>query len=327
MNWPIGASFPPGTSGYPVPNPGYAVPTPAAGFPAPAPVPQYAVPSGPPLPQIPAPQPAAPAQNFGRVALGGEEILDGAGVPPELRGRKVADVMRVYQTLADNFIANRRQQQPPVPQQQPPVPPASPASNAESDAEFWKAPTENIRNLVRQVTQEVVQPIQQQNLAQGARGAVEQARQRIQDFGMLEADIIDIARNAPPEALANPEYWEHAADLARGRRIRSGQYQPPQAPQQTAEHRSIFGPLVTPATQPYPQPVNPNPAPAAPALAYGGYNRPPTAQFFTEAPTAPTPYANTHGVVLSPAQLEVARLSGISPEQYAAMASLNNKPF
>jgi len=305
MNYPYGVSMPPGT----VPAPAYGAPTQ---------VPLAAPPVYQQAPQIPTQPQAAPPGKF---SLSGDEILDGDGVPAELRGRKASEVFRIYGTLADDFIARKRAGRP---QQQPPQQQAQPQPQQEQPSLFQDDnPDERIAQIVRQVVGEAVQPFQQQSLEQGRRTAYDQARQQIPDFQSLEADILDVVKGSSDEALANPEFWQHAADLARGRRARQ-QPQPQQQAQALPFQENPFSqapmqypqPQMPPTQQQIPAPYVTQPSPAV---------RPATSQFFTEAPTAPSPYANTHNAALTPAQMQVARLAGVSPEQYAAMAALQQR--
>ena len=306
------------------------------------------------------PQQQSQQQNVPRLSLSGNEILDGASVPPELRGRKVSDVMRIYSTLADDFITRNRQQgqgqnsqQQQQPQQQQQNSQRQGQQNSQSQGQqqaqnpdFWQNPDESLTNIVRQVVEEAVSPFQQQSMAQASRQALQQARQTIPDFQDLEPDIMEAVKGSSPEALANPEYWQHAADLARGRRMRNAQnphsQQQPQQPEQNAltgqparAENSIFGPSAVPATTPIPQPVQPQPQNpigmpmnGAPQMFQQGQQqqqRPQTHQFFTEAPTAPSVYNQTHQGALTPQQREVARLAGIPEGQYHAWSQIQNR--
>jgi hypothetical protein len=310
MSYPYGVGMPPTA--------------PPVGAPSQVPLapPQGAPLVGYPTAFAPPPAPAASA------TVGSDAVLDGPGIPVELRGRKLSDVMRVYSTLADDFISRKRQSQGQQPQQQShhqqqaPQPQSQPQQqarqnpNGEGSDSFWQSdnPDQRIADIVRQVVNEAVQPFQQQTVAQGAQAALRQAREVIPDFAELEADVFEAVRGSSQEALADVNYWVNAADLARGRRAR----QNPHAaqPQQTTS-QPMFGqgpnPLASvPAQSNYPQPMAPP-------------TRPPAHSFFTEAPTAPSPYASTHSAALTPAQVEVARLAGVSPEQYAAMAALQQR--
>ena len=304
MNYPYGASPPP-TAAPPMGAPTQVPLAPPPGYPA-----AFAPPTQPAYPQ-----PQAPIQP-GKFQLTGDEILDGEGVPQELRGRKASEVFRIYGTLADDFIARKRTAKPAAqPQAQPQPQPTQRQGSLFQDDD----PDERIAQIVRQVVGEAVQPFQQQTLEQGRRTAYDQARQQIPDFQDLEADILEAVKGSSDEALANPEYWQHAADLARGRRYRQ-QMQNPQPSQQQAQ----FGNPLEQQGQPYPQPVMPQQQPPQQQAPYVTQppQRPATTRFFTEAPTAPSPYAGTHSAALTPAQARVAEMAGVSPEQYAAMAAL-----
>jgi hypothetical protein len=323
-------------------------------------------------PQYPPQQPQqAMPQNYGfaptqqqqafnqaaaRLSVNGDEILDGAGVPAELRGRKVSDVMRIYSALADNFIKNGRgatasqgpQNSQPSGQQNPQGQSSAATQQQQhqnqqqqnsgsgvGDGDFWQNPNENLTQIVRQVVQEAVQPFQQQTLATSAERALERARAEIPDFADLEPDIFEAVKGSSQEALSRPEYWQHAADLARGKRFRPGQNNggmpPAQQPQQS--HVRNF-PDAVPASVPIPQPIQQFPQQQQqgvfpghmpPPQPHAAVPRPQTYQFFTENPGAPSVYTQPTATTLSPQQLEVARLAGIPPEQYHAWSAIQQQ--
>lgn len=308
MTYPYGVGLPPTPMAPPVGAPSM-MPLPPQGYYPPAPPQQQ-----PPM-QVPTP----PTQGTGSVS--GDMILDGPGIPPELRGRKMSDVIRVYNALADDFVTRKRQNNGQPPQQQSPTQ-QPPQQQRPPQQSLWQSddPDARIAEIVRSVVSEAVQPFQQQTLAQNTQTAMERARQVIPDFVELEADILETVKGSSQEALANIDYWINAADLARGRRFRAqSQQQPPVSqPQFSGQH-----PLSSvPAPTQYPQPQQPQPQPSFPQPQP---QRPATHSFFTEAPTAPSPYASTHAAALTPAQQEVARMAGVSHEQYAAMAALQRR--
>ena len=240
-----------------------------------APPPQQA-PYGP----APQQQPNQPAQQ--RIELNDNLILDGPGVPAELRGRSWGEARRVYSALAANWLQGNapsqtpaqqslaQQQQPSqLPRQQfgqaPQQQPMQQPTQQGQAGQFWQNPDQRIADVVRQQIQETVlpalQPMVQQTRAQAVMQARNVAATGMADFSQLETDVVATLANATPEDLANPQVWINAADLVRGRRVAAGQYQPPR-PQVPGQQPQQFGPGTAQ----------------------------PTFQFFTEGPTAPGNY-------------------------------------
>jgi hypothetical protein len=254
------------------------------GQPAPGQQPQFLYPQGY-QPQVPAPvgypqyqqqQPTAPAGPMGwqpsapaptqqpmpapRAQLDDNTILDGPGVPPELRGRRWGEARQMWGAMSSQFMSGAtpaQQQRMAPPAQQPPQ------GRPQAPQQFWSNPQEYIGAAVRQEIQQSLMPALAPVLQHTQANANAQARaiamQGVADFQSLEADIMPIVANADPRSLASPETWIAAADIARGRRMRNQPAQP-QRPQQWQ--------------------------PSAPT-AYGPGAAQPAYTFFTEGPTAP----------------------------------------
>jgi len=272
--------------------------------PAPTP-PPVGYPSAFATPPNPAPPAGPPPVN--RAMLAGNEILDGAGVPPELRGRRVSEVFTVYGKLADAYVdSQRRNTQPPPP---PPVAPQNNESIYENDED------ERLAKIVQRVVSEQVAPFRESTYVAARETAQERARKQVPDFNALEADIIETVRGASAEAMADVNFWINAADLARGRRYRVAELNP--APQPAAEQPNFMS-NVSPFTQPTP------PAPPAPVAPqpYVTSPRPNPAQFFSESSSAPNLPGAGNAQSLTPMELQIARMAGMTPEQYAGMKNI-----
>lgn len=316
-------------------------------------------------PQQPAPQqwgqqPQAPQQ--GRYSLQASDVLDGPGVPPELRGRSVSQVMSVYNTLANawlNFESQQRQlyggqapqggQQAPQggpqygqqhasqggpqygqhQQHAPQAPqaggwrPQFPNRQQQQGAGFWDDARPVIREEIQQAIAPVVQPLQRQ----AVQGVEQQVAQHISDYALLEPEIKGMLAGAPPQALANPEIWVSAADMARGRLQRTGEYQQrlqqgwqprPQQPQQAGWQQSQQ-PMQTygapPMMQQAPQPYGGVPQWQAPQrYVPAGQQVLPQGAFFVEGPTP----AASSAPGFTPLQQWAMSAMGMDPATYQA---------
>lgn len=237
------------------------------------------------------------AQRPGTVSLDDNAILDGPAVPPELRGRTWGDARRLYSALstdwlqrhgrpttpaaqslqAQGFMQPQAPQGPQAPQRpgfqpQGPQTPQAPMAAPADSRQFWANPDQRIAEVVGQVMEQRLGPMLQPMIARNQQGAILEARQvaatGTNDFQYLEPDIMQIVARANPADLQDPQVWISAADMARGRRLASGQYQPQQAQR----------PQV---------PGNPNGAGYGPGTSVPAPQGPPVHSFFSESPSAP----------------------------------------
>lgn len=333
----------------PVQHQGYGAPTQYSpqNIP-PAPVQQQAPQGGvyqpqPPQPQAPQgyapqgygqPQQPQPPQGF---QIDPNTILDGPGVPPELRGRRWGQIASTYQTLAQDFINRQNFQRsagalasPAGGQQQPRQGGGEPQGQqtGQQTQQQGRQQPQDWRQEIRQIVGEVISPVMQRTQAQAMTDAAEQARRSIPDFNDLEADIVQTLQGAPPESLANPAVWQSAADLARGRRARMGYQQQPGVPSPNGQHvqqvpqvvQTQYGPVAIPANR-APTPQVQYPGGYAPMGAYPqsvpAQQAPiPQYQFFSEGPTPPTMHSVSN--LLTPQERDYARKMGMSDQDYMA---------
>jgi hypothetical protein len=236
------------------------------------------------VPPLQVPQaPQAPQGQPGRVQMSDNSILDGPGVPPELRGRTWADARRLYQALSTDWLQRNGQQRAPVMQQPTPQTPSqAPQGTPQGGSDprqFWANPDQRIAEVVQNTVGQMLQPVIQQTQSQAILQARQIASTGIRDFDYLEPDIMQIVAGANPQDLQNPQVWIAAARMARGQRMEAGQYDP-RAAQQHA-----------------PQVPGQGPGMAVPA-----YQAPPVHQFFSESPSAPNVSQSAYGAARQPTQ-------------------------
>lgn len=265
-------------------------------------------------------------QQHAPVQMGEQTVLDGPGVPAELRGRTWAEMSRIYSGLRDIALrANNQQQIPqpqpipvqqqqPVPQPQQPVnqwgqpPQQQPAQQpgSFSQADFLRNPADATRTMIQHELQQAFQtvllpalaPLSAQTNQLGMQSAVSTVAAEVGHarFQAMLPAIHEQLRGVDPRALTNPEMWRIAARSVAGNYALQGQPIPgTQAPQPT------FG---TPANG-YPvQLVQQNPIPNL-----GG--------FFSEQP-GQAGQNGANGIVLSPAEKQAARAMEMTEADYAA---------
>lgn len=253
------------------------------------------------VPQFQMPQPQ-------RLQVQGQEVLDGAGVPIELRGRTVQQVMQIYNTLAEREIQRQRQQNGQQPQQQQfqapgqqqmgqPLQPQT-QQPGQQQPRFWQAPEQVVGQQVQQAVQQQLAPVAEYVQQQRIREAQQQAFATIPDLAQLQEHMAPIIAGADPANLGRPEFWEGAADLARGRAIRAAQQRQVQMDRSPQQWQ-----------QPQPQ-MRSVPAYQLPQPSYS---------FHTEAPTPPM---GPMGYMQQPqfTQIEMAAMQGMgmTPEQWMA---------
>lgn len=255
-------------------------------------------------------------------------VLDGPNVPAELRGRTFGQVRQVYSALATEFIRRPGAQPAPAPN----IPGAPPQQQQQQQPQqgqqprsFWEDP----EGAVRRIVQAEVAPVQERTAQQAAQEAYQQAVRDIPDFQVLEAEMIPLLRAAPdPRLLTDVNFWKSTADLARGRMMSRGAYQPPMQ-QQQPQNQQRPAPF-TPAPQ---QPQQRQPVvvgytqqgqpiySAPPAMPGPGNAVPAQHQFFSEAPTPPQ-YGtfisgnNANQWELTPEQKMYAQKMGMSEQEY-----------
>lgn len=259
--------------------------------------------------QQPSQPPQAPQVPV-RVELNENHILDGPGVPPELRGRTVGQAMRIYGTLADSYLRRQPVQQPNQAQQPPqnqpaPQPPRQVPNQVQQPRNGsgqyqsnpgWDQPNEPQQPDIRQVIREELQPYAQN----ASVAAMESARRQIPDFNELEADILQQLDGMPQQVLVNPQAWIRAADLARGAKMRTRF----NGAQQPGGNSGGYG-------APQHNGVSPANGMSVPANSYGLQPH----QFFSESPTPPV-FGQEYG--LSASEQAAAAAFGMAPDEYRA---------
>lgn len=267
-------------------------------------------------------QPAQQPQNQPpqRADIPDHVILDGAGVPPELRGRSWGQVKQIYGALANDFIMRQGGQPQPAPQpqgrqsfQNQPAPVyeqgranGGQPPQARQGGTFWEDPEGTIGRIV----DNRLAPVTQRTTAMAIQEARQVARMSIPDFDYLEGEIMSIVQGADGQALTDPRLWQSTAELARGRMMGQNRYDP-RAAQQSRNGQ---------------QPNQPGGDPNF-ARGPGSYVPAPVSpigSFFTEAPTPPQyPNQSYNGGQNGDVQQRVAALS---PDQRAYAAKMQMTP-
>jgi len=288
--------------------------TPGTGYssanipPAPAPAAPAAPPAGAPA------APAAPSPSAQTVPLGPNTILDGPGIPPELRGKSFSEVMGIYGSMRQVVLrvaeGGSPVAGPPAADRGAPAPAAAPAApaapgtpGAPTKEDFWRDPIGSIAAALIPKIDERIQAAVEPFRAGAAQDTIAQVRQQIitefPDFAAYEPAIREMLKGANPEQLANQELWRTAYWVSKGRATAppagGNGTQPPAAPAAPAPPATRFPPQpVVGASQPQPN----------------------MSGFFTEAPQAPNSMAGA--AALTPAQLAVAQAMNMSPDAYVA---------
>jgi hypothetical protein len=221
-------------------------------------------------------------------------ILDGASVPPELRGRSWGQIKQIYGALANDFVLRQNNGgRPPAP-----AAPAAPVYEqgrpnggqppAGRTGTFWEDPEGSIARIV----DARIAPITQRTSAMAIQEARNVAASGIPDWNQLEAEVLTIVAGADASSLADPRLWQSTAELARGRLMGRGQYNYAPAGREGAAPGGA-----PPATR--------GPGVFAPAQTS------PVGAFFTEAPTPPQNGQDGYGAATDMA----SRVSNLTAEQ------------
>jgi hypothetical protein len=254
-------------------------------------------------------QQQVPAQQAPMTQQPGVDLnsrLSGAGIPPELQGRTVQELVAIHNGLRQVHIQSLAGGQQPQAQLQQQAPQQQPATQQPgAPAWDWRNPgasTEAVveRALDRAITTRLgpmLAPLQQQSAISTITAARAQAVNQVgaQQFAQLEPLINQSLQGIDPQALMNPATWVVAAERAMGQLILQGRMQQQQAPVQQS------GPGVYPVQQVPP-----------------GHNPMPNLNtFFSETPNQGGPGVPQTGQ-LTAAQSAAARAMDMTEATYAA---------
>jgi len=268
--------------------------------------------------QQPPGQPAPQPGQGNTLQVNDQTILDGPGVPPELRGRSMGEFNRIYAGLRQIALGQTQPGQ--IPQPQPiPAPQPQPQPGAQpqpgqgqpqppqiTQADFMRDPAGSVNKVVESSIQRVFQqqllpmlaPLAQQTNDLGIKNAMAQVASEIgaERFQQLLPEIQQQLQGIHPSALANPHMWRVAAQSVVGARALSGQPFPQPAQQ------SMFA---TPAA-PFPvQFTNGNPVPGV-------------GMFWSEPPGGQRGSNGVNGISLSPQEQAAAKMMNMTESEYAA---------
>lgn len=251
-------------------------------------------------PPVPPVAPAAPAVITGaqlnvRIAHGDPQF------PKELWGKTLAEAMRFYSIMREDFMRRNDPGQPPAGNAAaPPAAPAAPQRPAYTPPAAPPAPgaggTFDEAAVQRMITQAVSAAFASSPLAkQAADTTYDRMKREYSDWMSYDSEILEALDGATAEQLANPETWRTAYFWVKGKKLSEGG-QPAAAPA-PAGQPTVFGqPIVT---RPPTPPNNEN------------------TTWFTEGPTAPP--ATTAGALdprNDPRNITMAARHGLPIDEY-----------
>lgn len=258
----------------------------------------------PPVPPVP---PAAPpvitgAQLGVRIAHGDPQF------PKELWGKTLAEAMRFYAIMREDFMRRNQPGQPPLAGDTggaPPAPPAPPARPAYVPPAAPPAPAAGAFDeaaMQRMIDGAVSRAFASSPMAvQAADSTHDRMKREYPDWMHYDTIILETLEGASAEQLANPETWRTAYFFVKGRKLSEAGGAPPTPPTPSGQPPVVFGapngqPIVT---RPPDTPTNVNPT------------------WFTEGPTAP-PAAPAGGLDPrnDPRVIAMAYRHGIPVDEY-----------
>lgn len=253
--------------------------------PAANPAPVYSpVPGQPAAPVAPAPAaPAAPANTS--IPVGPNTVLDGPGIPPELKGRTFGEMIGLYGSMRNAILSTAGNSPAPAPAAPAPAPaaPAAPVAPpvTATSAEYWRDPVGKTREAlmpeIRTAIQEALAPMMAHQVTNQVDNVVAQMGTEFADFEAWRPAVQENLKGASAEMLANPELWRTAYWVAKGRAGAMGQ-PAPAAPAPAAPR---------PYAPPAPPAAPGTPYPAQPVVGAGQPQPNMGAGYFSEAPSAP----------------------------------------
>jgi hypothetical protein len=253
--------------------------------------------------------PAAPseAQLNSRIKYGDPNF------PKELWGRTIAEAMRFYSVMREDFMRRNDPRLAPTPEAPPQAPAAPPAWRQPSAPPSPPAPAapaapgfdmESMQRMIAETVARAMAPL----ATQQAETTHERMRREYPDWMTYEQGVLEALQGASPEQLANPDTWRTAYFYVKGKVTSS---QPPAAPAAPAGFSGQWSAAGAPIVTPPPTPPNNEHA------------------WFTEGPSAPPP--NPHGAGGDPRNdprvLAMARKHGIPVEEYVLWMNGNVPPM
>lgn len=170
-----------------------------------------------------------------------EQTLSGPGVPPELQGRSMRELLAIHDGLRRIHLQQIAGGGPPssapsqAPQQASPAAPTGGQQGQQQSGWDWRNPEQSVARVTEQVLNRAIDEKLGPMLAplqhQAAYTSINTARQNaVQQFGpqlfaQLEPLIMQSLQGIDPRALSNPQTWIVAADRALGQATRAGQLQ------------------------------------------------------------------------------------------------------
>lgn len=262
-----------------------------------------------------APQQQAPAQG---IQFDQQGRMTGAGLPQELQGKTMQEAIGLYGVMRNSYVQTQSQRQPTAQGQQS-APQAQAPTATPQRGSFWSDPEGTLDRMLDQRLAPILQQSQEQSI-EGARNSI--AQMYPQHFANYEGEIYARLNGLPPETLANPRAWQLALEQVVGEKAMAGQFNSavPQGQPNTQGFVQTVPPQGQPAApQQYQPQIQPPQYPRA-VLPWERAQQPVAPQpFFTESPTAGANGGfepNGAGGQLNPAQVEVARRMGLTPQQY-----------
>lgn len=266
----------------------------------------------------------APAQG---IVFDQQGRMTGPGLPQELQNKTMQEAIGLYGVMRNSYVQTQAQpgrQQQQVQQQQPqPQQPQQPQAQRGS---FWTDPEGTLDRMLNQRLAPILQQSQEQSI-ETARNSI--AQMHPQHFAQYEGEIYQRLNGLPPETLANPRAWQLALEQVIGEKAMAGQFNPGQTPQGQPNNGGFVQmnpqhPGQYPGQPQAQQQVAPQIQPPQYPRAVLPWERAQNQQvmpqpFFAESPSAGINGGfDPNGVVgqLNPAQVEVARRMGLTPQQY-----------
>lgn len=273
---------------------------------------QQAGPPGSPIDSAPPPgqqPPVAPVATPPVLSL--DTRLSGQGVPSELQGRSLGEVMHMYDRMR-NIVLDRAASPSGVPtapmqrpqaqpqQQSQPQPQGQPQQQTGWD---WKNPQASIAAVVQQELaglQQSLQPVLQQTSQMAVKAARDSIAAEVgPSFAHYEPLVLAQLQGADPQLLQNPQMWRLALQSVVGELALKGQAPQIQRPMQPAPAQGA---------QPWTQPAQ--------AVPFAGVQPMPNLNsFWTEQPTHGAPSTAPQ---LTPTQKWAADAMGMSVSDYLA---------
>lgn len=254
-------------------------------------------------PLVPPAGPPAPPRSLTGQDLNTRVAHGDPAFPKELWGKTLAEAMRFYAIMREDFMRRNDPRQVPLagePAGGQPAPAPAPAPRGYQPPAAPPAPAgsafdmSSIEAMVAKAVSQAIAPL----VTSQAETVHDRMRREIPDWMTYEQEVLEALAQTPPNLMSDPDTWRTAYYFVKGRKFSQPNGGPPAPPAAPAGgYRDPYAAAEPVRTPPPAPPVTGQP-------------------FFAEGPSAPPPNPGEISLAHDPRVIGMARRFGMSVEEY-----------